>query len=204
MSEITATTISELAGEVEASEVSIATTSRTADIHYMLEGINDYEINSDQDDNLFELCDSLVDVYTTDLHRWVGEADHGTYVSQAVEEGIADTSDFERMLMAGQFEWYRAIAADVIEWLETELEERFDDGVYVEAYYLDEDGNRTDEGVSADVMVDDVLISGEIEEHEVVGLFLVTGIDPDDAEYIFDTHTDDDGREFKVVISQGA
>lgn len=193
------TTISELAGQTEASEVSIRTTRENDPVHFILEGINDYEIDSDRDDSLHELCDSLVDVYTSDLHEWVGRADHGTYVSQAVQEGIADTSDFERMIMAGQYEWYMNIAQEVIEWLEEKLEEMYEDGFPISAYYTDDSGLLTEEGVSKETLEENVLVA--VQEEQGDGLFIVTA-DPDDAEYIFDTHIDSERGEFSVAARE--
>jgi hypothetical protein len=122
----TATTIYELAKEVSPHDVHTTVTNDANQISYILEGIADYEIEDEQSDGLFELCDSLVDVYTKDLYEWMDQSfEHKGYVEQAVQDGLVDTNDFDldRAIMAGQYEWYMEMARDVIGYLEETLEE---------------------------------------------------------------------------------
>jgi hypothetical protein len=122
----TATTIYELSKEVSPRDIYTTVTNDHNQISYILEGIADYEIEDEQDDSLFELCDSLVDVYTKDLYDWMDESfEHKGYVEEAVNSGLVDTKNFDldRAIMAGQYEWYQEMARDVIEVLQEKLEE---------------------------------------------------------------------------------
>jgi hypothetical protein len=198
-----ATTIHELAAEVDASEIN----SRSRDFHEpeavqeVLDSIENYEIKSDQDDELFEMCDSLVDVYNSDLLEWVAKYDHDGYVQDAISQGLADGTDFYRSIMAGQFEWYREIAQaclDALTELLEELEdERLEAGVLLSSYYT-KDGEPVEESVFS--LAWDEVVSTVMAEFDVTGLgyYKATGLDQDEVDELISTVFDEGGDEFQV------
>lgn len=80
---------------------------------YFLAGKFDDVLPDDWDDQAPDLCDSLVDVYNTDLLRWL--ASHlyrAQFVDEAVQDYGFDPGDFSlfKLLALGQYSEIRQIA----------------------------------------------------------------------------------------------
>lgn len=111
----------ELAKETTASEIGTVESATDQDqVREILDAIYDQEASEAGEVEV----DSLVDVYNADLLDWVGSnLVHASFVEEAIYSGLADTTSFYKMLMAGQYEQYQLIAYEVFEWLQEQLEE---------------------------------------------------------------------------------
>lgn len=126
----TATTIYELANEVKAEDIWIyIDATNPKQVQEVLDSIYDNDVEDADSDIIFELCDSLVDVYTSDLYKWMDSSEeHKYYVEDAVQAGLVDTDNFDldRAIMAGQYEQYRELFQNVIKYLEDTLVEEIE------------------------------------------------------------------------------
>lgn len=184
-----------LAGKVDPSELGYIEEGTPEMVQEILDAIEDQEVRgADDDERYHEMVDGLVDLYNSDLLEWVGASTiNAAFVEEAVEEGIADTSNFYRMLQAGQYKQYSDVAGQVFEKLEELQEER---GILVEAHY-DDDGTPVS-GTQFEVALDETFYGHEIEEVGK-GRFRVTGLDADDMEELSSTtFEDEDEYEFTV------
>ena len=88
--------------------------------------LNCYDDPDECRDAEHEICDGLVDVYTSDLTRWLGL--HSSNVSlcdEAAEEfGLEAHNDIEHRIRMGQFLAYRRVLAAVVEGVESEADRR--------------------------------------------------------------------------------
>ena len=72
-----------------------------------LKDIDSYFDSLDDDGKLHEFIDGQIDLYTADLWKW--SADNYTYINEAINEGLVDTSNFDMIsaIQAGQYVYYR-------------------------------------------------------------------------------------------------
>jgi hypothetical protein len=100
-----------------------------------------------------EIADSRVNIYNSDLLKWVGENGNSWYVEQAQKEfGVAD--DFYRGLMQGQYYQYME-----------ELDKCVDDLImyYGLEYLKDLKGEELDEEL-IDLVIENIELNNDIEE----------------------------------------
>lgn len=58
-------------------------------------------------DAISELADSSVDVYTSDLNKWIGQPGNGKWMEEAKAQGLLENvKDFDKMIMSAQYTYY--------------------------------------------------------------------------------------------------
>mgnify|MGYP000864312793 FL=1 len=62
--------------------------------------------------HLYEYVDGMVDIYNYDLRMWA--VDQWEWVEDAVEEGLYEGSDYHKMIMAGQYQYYSHAAMEAV------------------------------------------------------------------------------------------
>lgn len=69
----------------------------------------------DYDGSLHELIDGQIDIYYYDLRKWA--VDNWSYVEDAINEGLVDTSDFDyhKAIQSGQYLYWQEQANETIE-----------------------------------------------------------------------------------------
>ena len=77
------------------------------------------------DGSVHELIDGMIDIYHHDLRVWAVE-NYG-YVEQAIEEGLADGTDYHASIQAGQYLAYSEDAWEAIEEVYEELTEELEE-----------------------------------------------------------------------------
>ena len=91
----------------------------------VLEALSGYTINSidDLSENLPEIVDGLVDVYTSDLTAWLNSKNSNVYyLTEALQEWGGNDADGFRLLMLAQYKAIDEIASEVITYLTAQLE----------------------------------------------------------------------------------
>jgi hypothetical protein len=103
---------------------------------------SNYNVCNDADearDQEHEVCDGLVDTYTSDLTSWLASSIHNvTLCDEVAEEFDAEADGLTRRIANGQLLAYQRVSSAVIEAVESEAETRDNDTT--EVYSVIHDG----------------------------------------------------------------